>query len=346
MPHVAIGRKSIGFDHSIYLIAEVGTTHLGSLRKALALVDEAAASGMDAVKFQMVDPLQDSDMTVEYAFQSLGKNYSANMSDMFKKLQFEPDEWRQIARRADEKGITFFATVDYFEAIDLSLDLGVKALKLGAWDSTYSPLIARVARTGLPTFVDLGPTSDEEVQSYLSLHESVGGGPLLFFHDYHTSNVAEFNLRAITALQQRLQWPVGYSSPGRDDDIDFVAIGLGARFLEKRLILSRGDHAYHADQSLEPGELRDWVRRIRRADAALGRTAIVPSSADLADARKYYRSVCSLVPIKAGEVLTMKNVAGKRPGTGLPTSRLADIWGRKAAQDLPANKLLEESDFA
>lgn len=346
MEEVIVGNGRIGGDNPIYLIAEVGTTHLGDLDKALALVDMAAASGVDAVKFQMIDPDQDSDSSVEYAFESLGQSYSANMAKMFEQLHFEEEAWRTIAERARQNDIAFFATVDYFDAVKLSLDLGVPALKVGAWDSTYVPLIEQVAQTGLPTFVDLGPTSAEEVKTYVEIHSAAGGGPLLFFHDYHTSDAAQFNLRAIEALREDMTFPVGYSSPGRDDDIDFVAIGLGADFLEKRLILSRADHAYHADQSMEPEELAAWVKRIRRAHSALGRKAIVPSDTDLADAAKYYRSACTLTDIRAGDILSIENVAGKRPGTGLPTSRLSEIWGRRAARDLPVNTLLGWGDIA
>jgi sialic acid synthase SpsE len=97
---------------------------------------------------------------------------------------------------------------------------------------------------------------------------------------------------------------------------------------------------------MEPAELSRWVARMRRADAALGTARIVPSAADRADALKYYRSVCTLRPVRAGEELTIDNVAGKRPGTGMPTMLLDQVWGRRAVRDLVANTLLREGDFA
>ena len=101
--------------------------------------------------------------------------------------------------------------------------------------------------------------------------------------------------------------------------------------IEKRLILSRSEVAFHADESSEPAELKRWVERVRHVERALGREGINPSQHDRKLSREYYRSVCTLSPITAGETFSDANLGPKRPGTGLHPRRLNEIWGRRAA---------------
>ena len=126
----------------------------------------------------------------------------------------------------------------------------------------------------------------------------------------------------------------------------WAVLALGAAYLEKRLILSRSDFAFHAHESLEPDELKAWMLRIRHVERALGRAVIEPSEMDNAGSLKYYRSVCSLQNIIAGDIFSEVNLGAKRSGTGLPTHRMNEIVGRKAIRDIPMNTLLVEGDFA
>jgi N,N'-diacetyllegionaminate synthase len=119
---------------------------------------------------------------------------------------------------------------------------------------------------------------------------------------------------------------------------------MGVAMIEKRLIMNRSLKAFHAHESLEPDELKGWVARIRRAERAIGVAAIRPSTADREGARKYYRSICTLRPLCAGEPFMPDNLHGKRPGYGIPTARLGEFWGRKAARDIAADILITKDD--
>jgi sialic acid synthase SpsE len=343
--HVTIGRHTIGLGNPVYLIAEVGTTSLGDLGRALALVDAAASAGLDAVKFQVIDPDQMSDSTVTYTFRSGGQSFTAPMKEMFARLAFSKDEWIRIVSACRERDIDFFATVDYIAGVDLLEELGVPAHKIGAWDGTFRPLIERLGKAGKPVFCDLGPTTQQELDELVEWFTAAGGKSLLFFHDFHTGDYTQMNLRTIRYLNAKYPWPAGFSAPGRDHDLDMAAIALGAHFLEKRLILNRNDRAFHADESLEPDELKAWVGRIRNLERALGEDAVRPSADDRRQSRDYYRSVCTLRDVQAGEVLSAENLGGKRPGTGIPTARLAELWGRRMARNVARDTLITEADI-
>ncbi|NWG87657.1 MAG: N-acetylneuraminate synthase family protein [Hydrogenophilaceae bacterium] len=341
---VRIGDRTIGPGQPCFIVIEVGTTCLGDLDNALRLIEAGAAAGVDAMKFQVIDPNQLSDTKVQYRFSSGGHEHSANMKAMFSRLQFSLDEWRTIRAACHAQGMLFFATVDYLEGVDLLESLEVPAHKMGAWDITYRPLVEKIAATGKPLFVDLGPGTEAEADELVQWFREAGGKTVLFMHDFHTTDEAQMNMRALVHLHKKYPWPAGFSSPGRDDDLDLLALGMGAHYLEKRLILSRFLKAFHADESLEPEELKAWVARIRRAERALGQEAIRPSDVDRKMSADYYRSICTMRPIAKGELFTPENIDGKRPGAGLPTARLPEFFGRHASRDLAADTLIKPED--
>ena len=312
---------------------------------ALDLVRAGAAAGIDAVKFQVIDPDQLSDANATYPVVIDGREQRANMKEMFSRLRFSEEQWRAVAKACGDHGVDFFATVDYIEGVDMLERIGVPAHKIGAWDVTYRQLIERVGRTGKPMFVDMGPTTDAEAKQVARWYRDAGGSSVLFLHDFHTDVDAQMNLRAITCLQQEFPWPAGYSAPGLDHDLDFAALALGAAYIEKRLILDRSQVAFHAHESIEPGELKAWVARIRHVERALGSAQIRPSDKDLAGAQLYYRSLCTLRDVRKGEPFDAANLGAKRPGTGLPTAMMAEVLGRRAKRDLRVDTLIKMDDF-
>lgn len=346
MKKTQLGCKVIGAGQPCYLIAEVGTTCMGDLDKALQLVTAVKEAGADAVKFQVIDPGQLSDEGVTYPISMNGVVTQVSMKSMFQKLVFDESNWKKIADAARIEGIDFFATADYPDGVEILERLGVHAHKIGAWDSTYKKLIEKIGNTGKPMFADLGPTTEQQSRDIVNWYIAAGGSAVLFMHDFHTKNDAQMNLRAIKRLNNLFPWPAGFSSPAHDHDLDVAALALGAAYIEKRLILSRSDFAFHAHESLEPQEFKAWVQQIRHVERALGRPVIEPSVEDLSASTHFFRSICSLTHIQRGEMFSDKNIGAKRPGSGIPPSRIEEIIGRKALHDIPVNTLLTERDFS
>lgn len=341
---VKIGNKCVGLNAPAFLIAEVGTTCLGDIDKAKRLINVAAEAGMDAVKFQLIDPTQVTDRSQTYPVKINGFTEHLNMREMFEKIQFSEVGWREIKDVCDASGLEFFATVDFVEGVDMLESIGINVHKIGAWDITFRPLIDAIGRTGKPMFVDLGPATQSEIDDAVDWYHQAGGSTILFMHDFHTQNDRQMNLRAIQYLEKRYSWPVGFSSPSLDDDLDIASLALGAAYIEKRLILSRAESAFHAHESMEPAELKVWVNRIRHVERALGRPEIEPSDGDLDGKVHYYRSICVLKPMRAGDLFTTENLGSRRPGTGLPTSQLMSFFGKVAARDLTEDTLLDYRD--
>jgi sialic acid synthase SpsE len=339
-----IGSRTVGPGCPCYLIAEVGTTCLGDLDMALKLIEAGAAAGMDAIKFQVIDADQLSDTSVTYPIRRGDTVEQVNMREMFARLSFSLDQWKQLAKACADRKVDFFATVDYVAGVDMLEQVGVPAYKLSAWDCTFRPLIERMGQTGKPMLVDLGPTTEPEIDDICDWYYGAGGNAVVLLHDFHTGDDREMNMAAVQYLAGRQEWPVGFSSPALDHDLDFMALGMGAQLIEKRLILDRSIRAFHAHESLTPPELKDWVDRIRHLERSVGVPSVKPSSRDREESRKHYRSICTTRPVQAGETFTPDNLHGKRPGTGIPTARLQEFWGRKAARNLDADTLIGAGD--
>jgi sialic acid synthase SpsE len=343
---IKIGTRTIGRGLPVYLIAEVGTTCLGNYASALALIEAVARAGCDAVKFQVIDPNQISDKSATYPMMVNGKIEHVNMYEMFQRLKFSESEWKGISAKCNSLGLDFFATVDFIEGVDMLDRVGVSVHKIGAWDSNYRQLIEKIGRTGKPMFVDLGPTTEAEASDLVRWYTEAGGPAVLFMHDFHTQLDTQMNMRTIDLLNKMYPWPAGYSSPAQDEALDIAAVALGACYIEKRLTLDRSQPSFHAHESLEPAELKAWVETIRHVERSLGRAEILPSDVDLQGKLKYYRSICTLAPVKKGEKFTEQNLGAKRPGTGIPTARLVELLGKTANRDIPADTLLEQGDLA
>lgn len=342
---IKVEGKKIGGGHPCFLTAEAGTTCNGDLKTAKELADLAADAGFDAIKFQTIDPEQLSDKSTRYRFKA-GTGWSEeNMYDLFKGLTFSFQDWQDLADHVRSRGLIFFSTADSLAGVDILEACNVPLHKMGAWDVTYEPLIIKMAQTGKPLMLDLGPARLTDILNFLDVVRRYGQGEIILLHDFHTERPEEMNMRNIGYLKETLGVAVGFSSPGLDHELDILALGLGAEVLEKRITLSRNMTGHHHALSLEPQEMRPWIERMRFAGASLGSREIRPSKGDRRGGRQYLRSICSSRSIRRGEPYGPSNLDGKRPGTGLPTRYLSKFWGAPAPRDIAADTLLRWEDL-
>jgi sialic acid synthase SpsE len=342
---INIRDRKIGDGNPCFLVAEAGTTCNGEISIAKELIDVSAATGFDAVKFQTIWPEQISDKSVTYRYKTLDGWCEENMFEMFKQLTFRPEEWKALAEYALSKNIIFFSTIDYLEGVEILEDCNVPIYKLGSWDVTYEPLIIRIAEKEKTVMLDLGPAYLSDIVGFIELCREHGSDEIILMHDFHTMVPGEMNMRNISYLKTTFGTPVGFSSPDRNIDLDIIAVAKGANVIEKRITISRKLEGHHHVLCLEPKEIPSWNQRIRFAEEALGYKEIQPSEADLLDAKKYFRSICTTRSIRKGETYSADNLDGKRPGVGIPTRFLDVFLGRKAKKDLKKDTLLNWNDM-
>ncbi len=339
-----IADRSVGPGSPCFIIAEAGVNHNGELALALALVDAAAESGADAVKFQTFDAARlvtESAPKADYQVETTGA--SESQYEMLKRLELSIDDHRALMRRCDERGVLFLSTPFDEESADLLAELGVAAFKTPSGELTNIPFLRHVARYGKPMIVSTGMATLAEVEAAVDGIRSVREGGLALLHcvSAYPAEAAGVNLRAMDTLARAFAVPTGYSDHTNGLEIALASVAMGACVLEKHYTLDRNLPGPDHRASLEPNDLTALVRGIRSIEAAFGDGQKRPTLGEASTARAARKSLVLARDVAAGEMLTDAHVLLKRPGTGLPPSDRARIVGRAARVAIVAGTVLE-----
>jgi len=266
---ISIGGIPVGDGHPVYVIAEIGLNHNGSVDLAKQLIDVAADSGAQAVKFQKRTPELS---TPEHMKATTRETPWGSMTylDYKRRIEFDRDQYIEIGDYATLRGMQWFASPWDEPSVDFLEDLNVVAHKVASASVTDLGLLRALAATGKPIILSTGMSTLEQIDTAV---ETLGTEKLVLLHATSTYPLPpeEANLRTITTLQARYPGvPVGYSGHERGLQISLAAVALGAVAVERHITLDRtmwgSDHA----ASLEPQGFEHLVRDIRIIGEALG----------------------------------------------------------------------------
>lgn len=338
---ISIQNKVIGDNQPIFIIAECGVTCNYDMKITKKLIDIVHESGADAIKFIFWFPEEImSDRTVEYTYQTLDGPKSENMFEMLCKLRFTLDQWREIKDYADDKQVILFSTVNSPSGIEYAEEIGLEAYKLSSWDFNYIPLWKKIAAIGKPMLIDTGPVNSSELAKVIQLMKDVGNDQSVLLHCFHTDDYAQMNMRAIPYMKKAFNSIVGYSASDFSDELDILAIALGAKVIEKRLTLSRKLPGHHHILSKEPDEFHEYVNLVQNIESALGVHDLVASESDKIERKKYFRHLVAKRNIPKGTVLTEDLLTAKRPESGISPEHIDFFVGRSTVRDLKENETI------
>jgi N-acetylneuraminate synthase len=323
----------------VLIIAEAGINHNGQLEKALELVEVAAEAGADAVKFQLYRPEEQVSRVAQTADYQRERTGAGGMLEMALSYELPWEAHHEIAARCRERRIAYMSSCFDQLAVDFLVRLGGDCIKVGSGEITNYPLLAHMARTGLPILLSTGMSTLSDVAGAVEHIRASGPSPVALFQcvsDYPT-DPATVNLRAMETMRRAFDVAVGFSDHTVGETAAVAAVALGACMLEKHFTLDKRlpgpDHA----MSLDPVELRSYVRAIRTAESTLGDGIKRPVETELKTMLAARRSLVSARAIRAGEALDEANVTLKRPATGIDPREWANARGRKAARAIPAD---------
>lgn len=233
------------------------------------------------------------------------------------------------------------------ESLDLLVRLGVRRLKLGSGELTNGPLIAAAAATGLPLILSTGMATLAEVADAVRVVRDVGATDVTVLHctTEYPAPPAEVNLRAMATMRDALDVPVGYSDHTTGLTVTLAAVALGAVLIEKHFTTDRTLPGPDHPASLEPGELAELVATVRTVEAALGDGVKRPTASELPNLAVARKSLVAARPIAAGEPFDARNVAVKRPGTGISPMRYWDLLARRASRAYAPDELLDAAEL-
>ena len=333
-------------DDRIFLIAEAGVNHNGSVDRALAMVDLAADCGADAVKFQTfrAEALATADARMA-AYQERNIGALSSQLEMLRALQLPPEAYYKLRKRAGERGIIFFSTAFDSQSVAFLERMGQPLWKVPSGEITNYPYLMSIAALGQPTILSTGMATLAEVEGAVEALEAAGldRASLCILHctTEYPAPPEEVNLRAMPLLGAAFGCAYGYSDHTLGTAVSTAAVALGAKVIEKHFTLDKALPGPDHRASLSPAELAEWARCIRIASQALGSSVKHPGTSEernRAVARKY---LVAARPIAAGDIFSEENLAVKRAGRGLSPMLWPQVLGTTARRAFVLDEPIE-----
>jgi N,N'-diacetyllegionaminate synthase len=349
MDAVKIGKRKIGAGEPCFIIAEAGVNHNGNPELAKRLIDVAVESGADAVKFQTFKAgkvVSLKSPKADYQLQMTDKDES--QYEMLRKLELSLDAHHELKAYCEEREILFMSTPFDEESANFLDELGVQLFKISSGEITNFPLLSHIAAKFKPIILSTGMSSLVEVEQAVDIIQKTGNDQLVLLHcvSNYPADPKDANLRAMGAMTSTFHVPVGYSDHTPGTAIAFAAVALGASIIEKHFTLDRNMSGPDHMASLEPEELKALVSGIRTVESALGHGRKEPAASEANTRAVARRSLVAAQDIRAGTRLSQKQIAIRRPGTGLAPAMLPSLVGLIVKEDITAGTLLSMEMFS
>ena len=354
------------------IIAEAGVNHNGDENMAFALVDAAVAAGADIVKFQTFNANALATSGAKQAsYQRKNTGQAESQLEMLSRLELSYDAHIRLQAYCAKRDIGFLSTAFDVQSLQFLLGpLKLNRLKLPSGEITNAPFVLQHARAGLPLIVSTGMANLAEIeaalgviafgftaaadakpsqqafnqayasaQGQLALRQKV---TLLHCTTEYPAPATDINLKAMDNMASAFGLPVGYSDHSAGIHIAIAAAARGATVLEKHFTLDKTLPGPDHKASLEPDELAAMVSAIREVNLALGDGIKRPAPSELANKAVARKSLVAACTIRAGETLTDRHIACKRPGNGISPERYWELLGSQAKSDFNEGDLLAD----
>lgn len=329
------------------IIAEAGVNHNGDLNLAKKLIEVAAKSGADFVKFQSFKAALCVSKNAEkaaYQLETTAKDES--QLEMIKKLELDFNTHQLLISHAKQCGIAFLSTPFDLESIELLDDLGLEVFKIPSGEITNLPYLKKIAKLNKKIILSTGMSNLGEIEAALEVlcKEGTQRANITLLHctTEYPAPFDEVNLKAIQTLKNAFNLDVGYSDHTKGIHISLAAIALGASVIEKHFTLDKNMPGPDHKASLEPDELQELCTKIREIESALGDGIKQASKSERKNIDIVRKSLVAKKKIKKGEIFSEENLTTKRPASGISAMRYDEYLGKKASKDYEEDELIYE----
>jgi N,N'-diacetyllegionaminate synthase len=330
------------------IIAEAGVNHNGDLSIAKDLIEVAASSGADYVKFQTFKAHKVVQInTPKVKYQVVSASDTESQFEMLSRLELEDSDYLKLIKHAHKFGIGFISTAFDIESANLLLSLKQEIFKIPSGEITNLPYLRHIGSFGKRIILSTGMSNLNEVKEAIKELE-VAGTPrsqitVLHCTSSYPAPVIDVNLLAMLTIKETMNVAVGYSDHTLGIEVSIAAVALGASVIEKHFTLDRKLPGPDHKASLEPNELISLVSQIRNVERALGDGVKRPMPSEMETLYAARRSIVAKNAIRKGEVFSVFNLTAKRPGTGISPMAWDRIVGSKASRDFDTDELIDES---
>jgi N,N'-diacetyllegionaminate synthase len=337
-----IGSMCIGEQDKCIISFEPGGT-FQNIEEAKEMIKFSANAGADAIKFQTFFPgdadriMGRKDITVDYTTPEGEKQEL--IYDALKRRELSKDEWKELTEFSKSQNLLFITAPYFPETVDFLKEINVDAIKVSKGDINNVLLIEQIAKTNIPVILD-GREKFSDVETAIKICEKNQNYKILVMHcpsGYPAKN-KDVNLLALKSIQEKYDYPVGFADHSMGGKMNYAAVALGAKMIEKTITVDKSINQVEHFMSLELNELKNFVSELREIEDALGNPDVIMESRVTENTR---RSFCAKIDIKQGDKLVLEHLDFVRPGNmGIPVSAGFKILNKQAIQDIPKGTIL------
>jgi N-acetylneuraminate synthase len=357
-------------NDKVLIIAEAGVNHNGNLELAKKLIDVAAETGADIVKFQTFKASKLAAVSALQAdYQTRNTGVSESQLDMLKRLELKYEDHFELVDYCNSKGIAFLSTAFDEESLAfLTEELGQTLLKIPSGELTNAPLLLAHARTGLDIILSTGMATLSEIETALGVLAfglmQLEGEPSKdkFFQAYFSDEgkialkakvtilhctteypapLEDINLNAMQTIKDAFKLDVGYSDHSEGILVPIAATALNAKIIEKHFTLDQNMEGPDHKASLEPEQLKEMIASIRKVELVFGDGVKGPRPSEIKNIAIARKSLVAAKDITLGQVITEDCMTIKRPGDGISPLNYWDVLGTTANETYKKDELLK-----
>ena len=330
----------------MFIIAEIGQAHEGSIGIAHSYIDALAKTGLDAVKFQVhIAAAESSEFE---PFRIKFSTQDKTRFDYWKRMEFSLEQWQELKTHCEEVGIEFMASPFSNAAVDLLEKLEVKRYKIGSGEVSNFLMLEKIAQTGKPVILSSGMSSFEELDKTVDfLKKRNAEYSILQCTTAYPTQPQNYGLNVIQELKKRYHVPVGYSDHSAKIETCIAATALGAEILEFHAVFSREMFGPDASSSLEIEEITQLVSAVKNIHQAQQQAINKNDNSGFSELKSIFeKSLAVNKALPADHVLTFEDLESKKPkGYGISATNFQEVIGKKLKRNLDKWDFLKEVDL-
>ncbi|GGE10510.1 N-acetylneuraminate synthase family protein [Psychroflexus salis] len=331
----------------MYLIAEIGQAHDGSLGMLYAYVDAVAKTGVDAIKFQThiahAESSEFEPFRVKFSKQDLTRY------EYWERMSFTQEQWNKIGEYTKSKGLDFISSPFSNAAVDVLEEAGVEKYKIGSGEVTNFLLLEKVAQTQKSVIISSGMSSYTELDAAVQfLLERKVDLSILQCTTAYPTQPEQYGLNVITELHQRYpDLKIGFSDHSGTTAAGIAATALGAEILEFHVVFHKQMFGPDVNASLTLEETSALVKATQTICTALKNPIDKANHYEFSSLKAIFeKSLAVNKYLPKGHILRFEDLEAKKPkNKGIDASNYLSVIGKKLNRDLDAWSFLNKTDL-
>lgn len=331
----------------MFIIAEIGQAHEGSLGIAHSYIDALSETGVDAVKFQV--HIAEAESSKQEPFRVKFSTQDKTRFDYWKRMEFTLNQWQELKTHCEEVNLEFMASPFSNAAVDLLEQINIKRYKIGSGEVNNFLLLEKIARTGKPVILSSGMSSFDELDRTVAfLRKRDVEFSILQCTTAYPTKPNNYGLNVINELKERYNVPVGYSDHSAKTETSVAATAIGAKILEFHAVFSRKMFGPDSFSSLEMQEIKQMVAAVKNIYLAKQCPVNKKDNSDYTNLKDIFeKSLAVNKDLPVGHLLRFEDLEAKKPkGYGIEASKFEKVIGRELANKLSKNDFLTIEDLA